>query len=300
MKGGKHKQPLGYTIVEVMIVLAISGLMFVIAADFINGKQEHASFSTGVNEFATELQDTIDQVNNGQYSDTLFNCNAYPIDDGTSVSVNITSPISASEETQGTSSTCVYLGKLLYFYSKNNGLADQYENFSLAGSQYNQSGGHPSYITDSYPTPIISTNGKVDLTVNQEMPDSLQLTGPIQINGGANASTYAIGFAQQWSIFRNNDCSSGTTIAGCYYTSGPMPIELVYATGLSTTTSDDPPSNTSPENYAAPLITDHLASINTAAICVTDGTQYAEIDIGTNGNPQLTVQTNIVQQSQCH
>jgi prepilin-type N-terminal cleavage/methylation domain-containing protein len=295
MKGGKHKQPLGYTIVEVMIVLAISGLMFVIAADFINGKQEVASFSTGVNEFATELQDTIDQVNDGQYSDALFSCNAQS--NGTSVAVTIGS-VTPTAGTQGTNNQCVYLGKALYFYSASAGMANQYENFSLAGTQYNQLGVPPGSIADSYPTPIISGDGKVDLTVHQEMPDSLQLTEPIKISGGYVTSTYAIGFVQQWSIDRSGDCSSAATLSGCYFGSGPQPIEMVYASNLSSSTSDDP-TGTTPEAYAAARIKDNLAQTNTAEFCLTDGTQYAEVDIGSNGNPELNVQTKIFPTNQC-
>lgn len=55
MKGGKS--PLGYTVVEVMIVLAVSGIMFLVAANFINGKQQKTSFANGVNEMASRIQD---------------------------------------------------------------------------------------------------------------------------------------------------------------------------------------------------------------------------------------------------
>ena len=74
MLGGKNKQPLGYTIIEVMIVLAVSGLMFIIAATFINGKQQRATFTAGVNEMASELQNVIEQVNDGSYADVPLNC----------------------------------------------------------------------------------------------------------------------------------------------------------------------------------------------------------------------------------
>ena len=70
MNGGKR--PLGYTIIEVMIVLAVSGVMFIIAASFISGKQESTAFTEGANEFASQLQQTIAEVADGQYSDVTF------------------------------------------------------------------------------------------------------------------------------------------------------------------------------------------------------------------------------------
>jgi prepilin-type N-terminal cleavage/methylation domain-containing protein len=293
MKGGKHKQPLGYTIVEVMIVLAISGIMFLIAADFINGKQENASFTTGVNEFSTELQDTIDQVTDGQYSDALFNCLAQP--NGTSVTINITG---SSPTGQGTHSTCVYLGKILYFYSPSAGQdADQYENFSLAGSQLNQSSIPPSNIGDSWPKPIIG--GGVDLTVHQLMPDSLQLTEPIKITGNYASTTYAIGFVNQWPAGRSGGCNSSTTLGACYFGSGVEPTQLVYAPNLTAPDSDHPTTGTSPESYGSSRIQYNLAGAITAEFCLTDGTQYAEVDIGSNGGSDLNVQTKIFSTNLC-
>lgn len=102
MKG--VKQPLGYTIIEVMIVLAISGLMFLIAANFISGKEESTSFTEGTNEFVTDMQSVINQVTDGQYSDISFQC----VSSGGTLSF-------PSGGSQGTNPACVFLGKFLYF-----------------------------------------------------------------------------------------------------------------------------------------------------------------------------------------
>src|SRR4051812_28553600 len=105
MNGGKL--PLGYTVIEVMIVLAVSGLMFVIATNFISGKQAKTSFTAGSNELASKVQDLIGEVNDGKYSDIPLSCSA-----------NIGGPTSVSDgapdaETQGTNPQCVFLGKIL-------------------------------------------------------------------------------------------------------------------------------------------------------------------------------------------
>src|SRR5947209_7153977 len=76
MKGGKTKTPRGYTIVEVMIFLAVSGFMFIIAAQFVSGKQAHAEFRQGMNDVKAQVQQTINDVANGYFpSNSDFSCN---------------------------------------------------------------------------------------------------------------------------------------------------------------------------------------------------------------------------------
>ncbi len=74
MPGGRNRQSLGYTIVEVLVVLAVSSFMFVIAANFINGRQERASFASGSNDLASALRNVLNQVADGHYSDVPMTC----------------------------------------------------------------------------------------------------------------------------------------------------------------------------------------------------------------------------------
>src|SRR5205814_2186232 len=60
----------GYTIVEVMIFLAISSLLFVAASIAIGGQQAHTEFNTAANDTNTKFQQWIDQVANGFTSST--------------------------------------------------------------------------------------------------------------------------------------------------------------------------------------------------------------------------------------
>lgn len=106
MNGGKTKT--GYTIVEVMIVLAISSMMFLASNAFISGKVSESSFRTGVNETASRIQDIINQVNSGQYTDQPFNCS---VDGGTG---NLVFSAAASNN-QGKNTSCVYIGKYIQF-----------------------------------------------------------------------------------------------------------------------------------------------------------------------------------------
>ncbi len=57
----------GFTIVEVMIFLAISGLMFVLAINAMSGKQQQTEFQTGVNTLKADLNQDLSNVGDGNY-----------------------------------------------------------------------------------------------------------------------------------------------------------------------------------------------------------------------------------------
>lgn len=105
MRGGKNK--IGYTITEVLIVLAISSAMFLTANAFISGRVAENTFRNGVNEMASRIQDAIDQVASGQFSDRPIKCST----SGTSININT----SDSTSSQGSNAECVFAGKLFKF-----------------------------------------------------------------------------------------------------------------------------------------------------------------------------------------
>ncbi len=57
----------GYTIVEVMIVLAVTGMLFVMAWNLIGGRQKRVQFNEGIRETLTKVQSVISEVNNGYF-----------------------------------------------------------------------------------------------------------------------------------------------------------------------------------------------------------------------------------------
>jgi len=108
MRGGKTKT--GYTITEVLIVLAISSAMFIAANALISGRVAETSFRTGANEMTSRIQDVIDQVSNGQYNDRPLTC--------TESSGNLT--IATGGSGQGSNKQCSYIGKFFTFTAVNN------------------------------------------------------------------------------------------------------------------------------------------------------------------------------------
>ena len=100
----------GYTIIEVMIFLAISGALFVSASALISGRQERTMFQQSVNTMSQNLEDLLNDVSTGFYpSNSDFGC------DNSSGTPSIYSVIPPGSKQQGTNEGCIFSGKLLSF-----------------------------------------------------------------------------------------------------------------------------------------------------------------------------------------
>lgn len=256
MLGGKNRQPLGYTILEVMIVLAISGVMFLIAATFVSGKQERTAFTAGVNQMTSQIQDVIEQVIDGQYSDIPLNCTF-----AASGSTGTTSFGSATTA-QGTNSNCVFLGKVLQFTSDPS-VPGTYNVLSLAGGRLDSSDNLITTLTNADPQAITSP---VDLTVNQTVPQGLSLSKIIKVTDattGSSKSTYSLAFIQSQGALP----SVGST--GNPFVGGAQTVGLYY---------DKSDASLTPPSFSA----SNLTPATNIDICLTDGTRYADITLGTD------------------
>lgn len=246
MKGGKT--PLGYTIVEVMIVLAISMAMLALAAGFINGRQGKASFNQGANDFASRIQSVANQVADGQFSDIGLDCTTSPIS------------YSAGHE-QGFNDQCVFLGKMIYI--RNGDLSKpQYDVISVAGDRL-YLGNPPTTLTQANPRAI------PPLTTTQATPQRLWANHGIT---GEDTTTvvptpfndiYAIGFLLT-SQTDNADKSIDTQAVRLYY--------ITNSTVVNETSS----------TIEAKVITANIHPTSFANICITDGTRYAKIYVSTD------------------
>lgn len=133
---------------EVMIFLAVSGFMFIIAAAFVSGKQSNAEFRQGINDINTQIQQTINDVSNGFYpSGSSFTCSASA--SGLTIS-------GGSGPEQGANQGCIFLGKVIQFgVNGTNGTG--YDVYTLAGSQFanGAAGGNPpSNLAQAFPLTV--------------------------------------------------------------------------------------------------------------------------------------------------
>lgn len=298
MKGART--PAGYTILEVMIVLAISGMMFLIAANFISGKEEAINFPQGVNDIASLIQHTIQQVSNGQYSDIDLKCAfAYnPLSPQTNLamptlnSLQHTTTNSITNDTQGgvegNLAPCIYLGKVVQFNEAGVGPvnAQQYETFTLAGGRLDNTG-KPVIPDASSPSPLDTDGPAVigPLTIQVAVPEHLTVVdmgvSNIPYGGGSPAiKSYGVGFI-------NN-------LGSTPLTNGAQPINLYYVKSLIGAATQT----------AAQIIINRGANLipvqtgQQIVMCLTDQRQYALVEIG-DTNSQLSVQVKMLAETAC-
>lgn len=105
MKRGLH--PKGFTIVETMIFLAVSGAILVSALTLVGGSQNKAQFNTALNDFNEQITKVINNTANGYYPSSNTKCK----DDGTKLIADGAVP--AGE--LGVNQACVYLGRVIEF-----------------------------------------------------------------------------------------------------------------------------------------------------------------------------------------
>jgi len=106
MKGGlfprKKLGSRGFTIVEVIVVIAVTGALFMGVILMVSGKQDKARFEQAVNILRSHVETTINEVQSGYAGGSGEGCNyagSTPVVGGTT----------------GSSNNCIFLGKALQF-----------------------------------------------------------------------------------------------------------------------------------------------------------------------------------------
>jgi type II secretory pathway pseudopilin PulG len=114
----------GFTIVETMIVLAVTGALFVVIAASLTGRQNAAEFTHAIQSVQSQLQQVVDQVPDGNFPDQSVAC-----------SKGGGAPVFAGGGSQGTNNECIFLGKAIQFHVQNAGgiSTEQYQVYTIAG-----------------------------------------------------------------------------------------------------------------------------------------------------------------------
>lgn len=99
----------GFTIVETMVVLAVTGLLFVVAAFYISGRQRTTQYQTDQQDLHSQIQKVLNDVQNGTYPDA----GTLPCSKG----IGGTLFFGLGNKSQGTNQGCVFLGKSIEFSS---------------------------------------------------------------------------------------------------------------------------------------------------------------------------------------
>ena len=138
----------GYTIVETMIFLAVTGVLLISAMSLMSGRQASVQFSQAVTDAQSRMQDIIGQVATGYVPPANYKCKVdNPGNAASKPSFDI-----ATTSQQGSSDACVFLGKAVVFNDGDDG--GQASIMSIAARRLNSSGREVSSLAEARPVPI--------------------------------------------------------------------------------------------------------------------------------------------------
>ncbi len=204
----------GFTIIEVMIVLAVSGMMFLAAVILINGRQNKAEFTTGIYSLQQQLQQAVNDTTDGFYPNNGgFTCNG----DSSPVTFSSTS----QKDTQGANGGCIFMGNALQFGLGSGGAAaSSIGILPLVGNQYNPPGSTIPTLTVSAAAPRAVYPGSSE----RQVP-----TNTVSVQYMENGLTVAKA---------NTEGCSGVNSGICYTESGNATIEATGIVAFVTGNSD--------------------------------------------------------------
>lgn len=180
MRGGNSTG--GFTIVEVLIVLAISGVILASTMPFINGRQSNAQFSSGMKLVQNYFQSVLNNVANGYYSAKSSIACSYS---SSGLSVSIANPPGVGI---GANIGCQIIGQAIWIPDKGNSIttiplvAREYASSYNKATTLNNTGGTVNaspYICAMYTwiTANICNVQNIDLTTSYTLPAGISLSG---------------------------------------------------------------------------------------------------------------------------
>ena len=272
----------GYTIVEVMIFMAVSGLMFVAAAVFINGKQAQVEFKQGLSAANSQLGTIINEVSNGEYN-SLGN------------SLCQTSPgpgqpqfISSGTGNQGNSYGCIFLGKVIQYNV--GGDSTSYNIYSIAGRQFTPNTINPvGSFAEADPIPIDPnvSNNYPNLTISGTLQNGTQINGLYQCQGdctnSANNSRTQIG---AFGIFDSFSSSSSTMATAQDSGSQSIVVATVPVGGTSV-------SHSTAVNTMIGSLSNVTVNSDYILLCFKNGSKSGSITVGGINGQQFTTSMQV-------
>jgi type II secretory pathway pseudopilin PulG len=290
MKKGGLKTP-GFTIVEMLIVLAVTGGLFVAIAATLAGRQNTAQFNHAVQSIQDQIQQVINQTEAGFFPDTSnFTC----------TDIAGTVQITAGASPQGTNQDCVFFGKVIQFGVQGTS-PEQYRVYSVAGIRKATVGATSPFQTASPTIVGVSYAGSDAGLLDYSTPGSLQYgltTLWVRSNNNSGCTSAACSLGAVGFLMEPGSLSAATGT----YNSGAQQVDLIpiantqLAQNLHNTANA---TNTSLRNTNLTTVAPINPSLGVQICFVSGGTnQSGLLTIGSSGR-QLLVKLDIKGNKTC-
>jgi type II secretory pathway pseudopilin PulG len=123
----------GFTIVETMIVLAVSAALFLVAVHQVAGRQNEVEFQQAINDFQSSIKQVISQVNSGDYQSV----NNIICQESNGKVVITAAPVGSPPSTEGSNTDCIFAGKVMQFATNTGSASEEYITYPIAGLRTN-------------------------------------------------------------------------------------------------------------------------------------------------------------------
>jgi type II secretory pathway pseudopilin PulG len=270
--GGYRRAEFGFTIVETLIVLAVSALLVASAIILISGRTSKTEFTTATNDLKQQLQQIMNETATGYFPNSgSFTC--------AQNGGNMPKLTNASSQ-QGTNGDCIFLGKVMQF-----GATDSVGNmqvYSITGNRLTPAKTEVTTLAEAKPEAVApGTSSATNLGLNG-------ITTVLPLENGLTPAKMTYGSSINTSGF-----ALLTTFAN--YTAGGSSCNGVCsgAQGLTLYAINGPILNNSANNTMPKFVDTLDSSLNyvatpTVSLCFNSGTtkQSVTYTIGTSGNSQ--------------
>jgi prepilin-type N-terminal cleavage/methylation domain-containing protein len=257
--------PRGFTIVEVLIVLAISGVIMAATLPFISGKQSSTQYTVGINQLQAQISSLINNISNGNIPAAgSYSCT------NSSNTVKVVTSVNGSN-----TGACQFIGEAIYFQKYSMKV------IPIIGLRLNSSGLAQS-LSDAKPCPML--NG-----------------GMVTCSSFDGSTTYSYTNGIILSKYNNNSISNSNGGLFAYFTlssigslgqlNGSISVDSLNIPPVNTFTNPTDPGTSSANIFK---LINGLSNINTYNItldlCFYSSTTKTNgvITLSSNGNPVET------------
>lgn len=206
----------GYTVIEVMMFLAVSGLLFVSAMVAIGGQQAHTEFNTSVGEVNAKFQLWVDQVVNGF---TSSNATSLPSDVNCAVGGDgrpqLSQVASGTSKKRGANDECIFLGKAIQITDSSASDNNKIYAYSIIGRRTLSTATNDvvSNIYDAQPAAAADvSNPRLDLTETFLIPNGARVKWVKDSSTPANAAANNFDESSHLASFYNSFNTGTSTL----------------------------------------------------------------------------------------
>ncbi len=268
--GYLERRSAGFTVFETMIVLAVTGALFVIIAATLSGRQNAAEFTHAIQSIQSQIQQVIDQSAEGFFPDQNVSCSA-----------GAGTLLFAAGGAQGANEPCVFLGKVIQFGVHGTN-PEQYQIYTIGGLRA-ATAGAGSPFQNANPTVVAVGGNYAGYSSARPLEYGLTVAWVrSDLNSGctvASCSIGAVGFLMEPGDFGS---SSG-------YNSGAQQVDLVpiRTTNINQTLQQVVTGIESSSAGAGGLRDPNLGA--SAPINPSSGVQICFVSAGTNQSGLITI-----------